>query len=92
MGQEYTETAEERIGYLDSVGRRCIGQNGHCMNAAVDEFDVVPAVNGEADLNAKQTLLKTCGRHRMVVFANSKLHVVGHRRHVLALRRNRHAA
>lgn len=86
MGTTFEGTAADRIARLKRRGRACVGQNGHCVNAAVDEFDVIPVVDGRPDTTAPVSTLKTCGRHRVVVTRDERVHVVEHRQQVLAHR------
>lgn len=75
---------QKRFEYLESIGRRCLGNNGHCINTAVDEFDVIPAVDGEPVNGSDVVTLKTCGRHRIQVLGVAQYYVVRHRRRQLS--------
>lgn len=82
MPSHFTGSPADRMRRLDQAGRRCIGNNRYCVNAAVDEFDVVPVVDGQAQLAAPVQTRKTCGRHRLNVLTDKSVHIVEHRKYV----------
>lgn len=77
-------SVEDRFAYLDRIGRRCTGNGSYCINAATDEFDVIPAKDGKPVAGGKEEIVMTCGRHRMQVLGSSRLIVKAHRKNCLS--------
>lgn len=78
MPTQLEGSVEDRFAYLDRIDRRCIANGAYCINAAVDEFDVI--VNSDGT----EQILKTCGRHRMHVLGSSKYTIKDHRQNCLS--------
>ncbi len=78
MATTFTGGSDARIQRLEARGRRCIALNGRCVNAAVDLFDVIPMLHGLPHWGAPIETRKTCGRHRLAVIADKRIHVLKH--------------
>lgn len=77
-------TIEQRFAYLDKIGRRCFANEGRCINAASDEFDVVEVKDGKRVPDAPVQILKTCGRHRAHVLGMERYLVLDQRKNCMS--------
>lgn len=69
-------TLQDRLEHLDRIKRRCDGNNQHCVNTAVDEYDVLLADGFGVPLpDAEKEIRRSCGKHRAQFLASGRFKV-----------------
>lgn len=76
MPTRFPGSVEDRLTFLDSIGRRCDANNRRCVNKAVERMLVNRFVDGVIPADAEPQAQQCCGRHRGAFLFTEKWQVV----------------
>jgi hypothetical protein len=79
MPLHFDRTPAQRRAHLQKIGRQCVRNNSHCVQAAVAELTLYTVSHDGKRVEDEPRVIKVCSKHKPLYTKSSAYEVIGER-------------